>query len=218
MNPETWFRPAVFELTANIASNQPAYDTRHLGYRFRGWFSTHYGKIDPPTELPPRNYTIALIMDVWDLPVGMWNLVVIPTDSVPKDFCGRIRGSTFEYREALDVRDTINAFEACYWRLYRDNNLYDAEKWLTRMLEINPNSIPAWALYAGCYEEVKADSAIVVNAYDQALKHMDDYDDRALPDTTRGLHPSQKDWWTQLRTDIIADRCYYIHKPLYGRE
>jgi len=195
IKPEEWFKPAVFDITANIFEANPFLDDKQLSYRVRGWYHSWTGKrIPAPDTLAPHSEIYGLDIDVWGVPQGFWWLIALPTDSVPEDFYARTEGSIYEYREAVDIRDTVNALEACYHRALYDDNLEAAMAWTDSILKYNPESVPGWWLKACTFHDLgKKEDANA--AYDSAIYNLDKNLDRALPDSTkRSLHEAEKQW------------------------
>ena len=140
--------------------------------------------VEPQKELPPSpSGGIGLIMNVWNLPQGRFQICLEPTDKVPPDFPVMGGGLTYEFYPPRSAADSINAYWGCFKRAMWDKDYSAAEGWVDAMLTINPTSVPGhW------YKAFRAlqvhDTATAKQALDDALKYLSEGGDPALPDST----------------------------------
>ncbi len=198
-SPQNWFVPRVYRpgVQANDASLWR--DSTDLEYRMRGWWKwgVHWWrKTGAPSKiLASADGEIAIAMDIWGLPEGVWCLCMDTTASIPADFIGLPFGYNYEYREALNLADSTNAYEGCFWRMVRDSNYAAALDWTSEILSINPNSVPGWWLRAYYYAICATDTQFAIEAYDKALVALNDGLDPAMPDSTeRTLFEAEYDY------------------------
>ena len=210
-NPETWWAPRVFARDRDIEFDPPLLDAEDLSFCVRHW-SDGDTLIPKPSKIPAGHYSYVMTMDVWDLQQGFWMLVAAATDSHAKDFCAYSGAGLYEYVEAQDIRDTINAWEANFWRAIDDHDLVAAKKWvMDSILAYHRYSIPGWRL-ATVYYRAMDDSINVVKAYDNALQYLEKGLDRAAPDSTkRTLTQHEVAWLHNTKANLTSGRWRSIH-------
>lgn len=218
--PEEWFTPVVYDLNTGIVNDTPFLDSKDLHWKLFGWQrkTSSSGKIiAKPDTIPPESYDYAMLIDVWGLPVGYWKLGAVPTDKVSADFQGCRGGGMYEYREPMDIRDTVNAYEALYTRALWTGNKEYARACLDSILKFHPTSVPGWWLQAQFYRAEK-DSAAAIESYDKAISFMKNNKDRAMPDSTIcPLHPIEKAYLMRTWHWLSDERKYYVERPLFLR-
>lgn len=214
-NPEKWFVPQVYDVNTNIYEANPFMDTTLIKFRVRGWLSSYTGKpLSKPAKLVAKSQEYRMYVDVWKLPQGLWMLVAAPTSAIPLGFYARKEGGAFEYRAGVDLADTINAFEAHYWRAETDVKDSVSLAWTDSMLAHHPNSVPAYWLRARCLERL-GDSLGVVESYTKAIYRFDNHLDNWLPDATGGLHPAEAAYLNMLKVRLPQELEDYIHPKHY---
>jgi hypothetical protein len=199
---EGWWGPQVFALDSSIQLNEPTVDSTDLSYRVRNW--TYRWKVtDRPDTIPALNSRYRMVIDVWDLPEGNWRLELIANDSVPADFGALSSGARYEYYQPDDLRDSVNAWEACYWRMWDDGDTAGRKAWIDTMLFYHPKCIPAWRMRSAYYRD-QGDSLEEVTSYDKALQYLNNGEDHAAPDSTQGeLSWPEKRWLSETR-DVMT--------------
>jgi hypothetical protein len=210
-NPESWFEPVVFEVEQDIYNENPYIEADQLGYHIIGWRHRQTPMQKPDTIKPYK--TTSMMMEVWDVPEGIYRLVVQPTDSIPKDFAGRRSGQAYFYWQPTTITDSINAWNDLFWRALEDSNLIVAKQWLDSIQTYNSKSAPGYAL-AARLAVATDDSASVVAAYDNAISSLTDFDDPAIPDTSdpydRYLY---KRWYEHYLKQYEKHRDRYMNYP-----
>jgi hypothetical protein len=144
-----------------------------------------------------------MIIDIWDIPEGNWILSLIANDSVPADFAALSSGEKYEYYQPDNLRDSVNAWEACHWRMLDDGDTAGVKAWIDTMLFYHPKCIPAWRLRARYYRE-QGDSLEEVTSYDKALEYLNNGEDRAAPDSTQGELSLPEKYWLSETGEIMA--------------
>jgi len=207
---EEWFAPQVYQLWVTDSEGPAFRDSTQLGYRIRGWYyrNTKIPPLDTLTAAMSSDY--ALVMDIYNLPQeGRFQICLLPTDKVPKEFSAVPGGLVFEYYPAESVCDSVNGYEACFWRAISNGDRESAKKWLKSILSINPYSVPGWWLSAIAemrYWE-KPDTTAAKLAYDNAIKYMDSNQDSCMPDSTmRALRQAEINYLEWMRPQLEYGR------------
>lgn len=201
---EQWYAPCVYTLSA-VPGFPPLRDSTELGYRIRGWYSGAK-KAAKPDTIPPHNDWYSLVMDIWNLPEGLNQVCLLPTESVPKDIRAMAEGYVFQYYPPQSLADTINAYEGCFWRAYYDKNFVGAGKWVDKILSLNPTAVPGWWLKADL-ELQRKDTAASKEALDKALAYFNAGADPAMPDSTkRPLTLAEEDYRGHVQVMLNYDR------------
>ena len=195
---EHWYVPRLYPFGAIGSGATPLDESDKLGYRIRGWFSG-MDMVEPQKELPHLpSGGIGLIMDIWNLPQGRFQICLEPTDKVPSGFAALTDGLSYELYPPQSLADSVNGYEGCFWRAIHDKDYDAAERWVDAMLTINPTSVP------GCwFKTIRAlevhDTVTAKQALDDALKYLDNRNDPAMPDSTvRPLHQAERLYLMQL--------------------
>jgi hypothetical protein len=206
---EQWFAPQVYQLWVTDSKGPAFRDSTQLGYRVRGW--DRYGNTKPlDTLTAERSNQYSIIMDIYDLPQeGRFQICLLPTDKVPKEFSAMPGGYVFEYYPAQSVCDSVNGYEACFWRAIQDGDREAARNWLDTILRIDPYSVPGWWMSAIAELRYwgKPDTAAAIEAYDRALKYMDTNQDPCMPDSTaRPLRQAEINYLEWMRPQLEYSR------------
>jgi hypothetical protein len=179
---EHWYAPRVYPSYAAGPGGPPFKDSTDLGYRVRGWYESGH-KVEPWKELPPRMEGLA-IMDIWKLPEGHNQICIVPTQNVPAGFTAIGSGFYYEYYAAHSVADSINGYEACFWRAEADRDSAGMAHWVDKILTVNPTSIPGMWMKAFLALE-KQDTLTAKQAIDKARAYFYSGADPAMPDSTK---------------------------------
>jgi len=178
---EDWFAPRIYHENAS-ASSIPWRESSEIGYRIRGWFDgTHM--LPPPDKVPPRSHR-SMLMDIWNLPEGRFQLCFLPTKQVPKDVSAYRDGCVLAFYPAQSLADSTNGYIACFNRALMDSNFSAAKEWADAILQINPTSVPGWSLTA-TYCLLVQDTLEAKKSYDNAIEYLEKRQDPALPDSTK---------------------------------
>jgi hypothetical protein len=202
---EHWYVPRLYPLGA-IKPAVPLDESDRLGYRIRGWF-VGMDMAEPQKEVPHLpSGGIGLIMNIWNLPEGRFQVCLEPTDKVPSGFPAMGGGLTYELYPPRSVADSINGYWGCFWRAIWDKDYDAAERWVDAMLKINPTSVPAHSDKALLALQVH-DTATAKQALDDALKLLADRADPALPDSSkRALFQAEKLYLDELDRVLNENR------------
>jgi hypothetical protein len=195
---EKWYASSAYMLNA-VPGVAPERGPDGLGFRVRGWYGSAR-RIEPVTVLPPNlDGWLSTTMDIWNLPVGRFQVCIEPTASVPQDFHANGGGFVYDYYPAQSLADSVNGYEACFWRATSDSDLTAAKEWADRILAINSASVPGWWLKAyNAWDRGDKDEAR--SAFDKAIDLLNKMSDPALPDSTRRpLMQVEKDYLEWLR-------------------
>ncbi|MCX6600508.1 MAG: hypothetical protein NT025_02990 [bacterium] len=203
---EHWYVPRLYLLEAIGPGAAPLAQSDSLGYRVRGWFVGNE-RGEPQSKLPPLpDGGMGLMMDVWNLPQGRFQVCFEPTEKVPSDFRAMGGGLTYEFYPPRSLADSVNAYEGCFWRAIWDKDYDAAEKWVDAMLTINPTSVPGNWFKAFRALEVQ-DTATAKQALDDALKYLNDRSDPAMPDSTvRPLFQAEKLYLQEMERVLSDNR------------
>jgi hypothetical protein len=212
---EHWYVPKLYPLGAIGPGATPLDESDKLSYRIRGWFTGLYVRAwfagfyltERQKELVPDPFGYSgLVMDIWNLPQGRFQICLEPTDKVPADFAALPGGLTYEFYPPRSVADSVNAYEGCFWRAIHDKDYDAAKRWVDAMLTINPTSVPGHWFKAFRALEVH-DTATAKQALDDALKYLDNRNDPALPDSTvRPLFQAEKLYLRELDRVLNENR------------
>lgn len=179
---ENWFAPVVYPLSADTGSI-PFRDSQELGYRIRGWYGG-WRKLPTLDTIPARSDRYKLMMDIWDLPEGRFQLCVIPTGKIPAGMGGMSNGAVFQFYPAQSLADSSNGYEGNFWRALLDGDYPAASIWADKILSINPASVPGWWLKAAYAIHVQ-DTSAAITAFDNAITYFNSGADPAMPDSTK---------------------------------
>ncbi len=193
------FAPRVFRPGIQASNASLWRDSTDLGYRIRGWWLwgwNGFKRVSPPTKIPARSDRhYALAMDVWNLPEGVYCLCLDSTSNQPAGFTALPYGYTYEYREALNLADSTNAYEACFWRMVRDSNYAAALDWLDTIIIYNERSVPGWWLRGVYFQQCVPDTPKALDALSKALDFLKEGLDPAMPDSNaRMLLPEERNY------------------------
>ncbi len=196
---EHWFAPQVYQMYVSSSGGPTFRDSTELGWRVRGWYSSL--KRHPTQKaLPARASWYNLKLDMWNLPEGHFQICILPTNKVPSDMTGLAGGDVFDFQPAHNLADSCNGYEGCFWRAEEDSDFTSMSKWIDKILQINPTSVPGWWLKAYYSWELR-DSAATKDAYDKAIEFLNAAADPAMPDSTKrplGEHEKKYVEWLQV--------------------
>ncbi len=201
----TWFEPTVYQLFVTDSGGPVFRDVTDLGFRLRGWYKG-LGPISTPTSIPAGSARYFITFDIWDLPLGRYQICLSPTDNAPADFFGMSGGYVFEFYKAQSLADTVNAYEACFLRMEWDANFSAADLWADSILMVHSKSVPGWALKARSSLALK-DTVKAKSSYDNAIDYLNNDGDFLMPDSTeRPLTPAEKNYIRWLKVMLARNR------------
>jgi hypothetical protein len=181
-NVEKWFAPQVYEMWVTDSAGPKLRTADELGYRMRGWAKGR--TIIPDQDILRDFQTVSIKFDFWNLPEGRNQLCLLPTGNEPEAFTLLTGGHVYEYYPPHSMADSINAYEACFYRALQDSNFKAAEVWTDEILNLNPYSVPGWWLKAIYYSSVE-DTASTKKALKTALEYLTNREDPCMPDSSK---------------------------------
>lgn len=174
--PEQWFKIQIFDLSSSGPNALPYLDSSQVKYRFR-----KIGGIGSLTnKVHAKESDVALVYDIWDLPVGQWQVVVQPSVNIPSNVEGESFGRVFVNFPAHNLMDSIAAYEGNFWRIWADGDTAKAQQWIDSIFKYNENSFVGWGLTLELAYSNR-DSAGIVEACTNAIKVLEDDKDPTVP-------------------------------------
>jgi hypothetical protein len=206
---DQWFAPQVYQMWVPDSGGPAFRDSTELKYRVRGWY-TNRMRIATPTKIPARSPYYSFRLDIWNLPSeGRYQICILPTQNVASDFTATTNGYVFEYYPAQSLADSINAYEACFWRAYEDNDSTACSQWTNKILTINPKSVVGWWLVA-FRSTVSGDTTGTKQALDKAIGYFYASTDPCMPDSTeRALRTNEIEYLDWVRGRLNYSRASY---------
>jgi hypothetical protein len=189
---EYWYIPRLYLADAIGPGATPLDESDSLGFRIRGWYLGR-NRVEPQKELPHMpNGGLCLVMNVWNIPQGRFQICLEPTNKVPKDFVAWPGGLSYEFYPPQSLADSIDGYWGCFERAMWDKDYSSAGNWVKEMLAVNPTSVPGnW--YQAFLALAMHDTATAKQALDDASKYLHDGSDPAMPDSTvRPLFEAEK--------------------------
>lgn len=178
-SPQNWYKPQIFDESSDVIKAQPYLDSSQVKYRFRRMGGT--GTLDMKVRAGQQD--VVLLYDVWDLPVGRWQLIMRPSANIPNDVHGRTGGELFVNFPAKSLMDSIAAYEGNFWRLWGDGDTLKARTWIDTIFHYNENSFVGWGLTLELAYSAR-DSAGIADASFMAIKVLEEDLDPTVPHST----------------------------------
>lgn len=210
---EAWWVPSVFHVDSNFKESEPEQSKTELGYRIRRWQQGD-SLISRPKDLPSQSDDIEMIIDVWNMRSGFWHIAAMATDSIPREFCGQSALGLYEYLQPKDQRDSVNAWEAVFWRAIDDENLQGALTWAKdSVLSVHSTSVPGWRLLGYAYQ-AQGDSLAALSAYRKALALLQDGLDPWIPDSNLSTATeTEVEWIRYMENGLESDIWWLENNP-----
>ncbi|MBK6909630.1 MAG: hypothetical protein IPH10_01640 [bacterium] len=211
LNIESWFRCAVFEIGDKIETSIPLASAPFVNWRVRRWQDIEGELGRPDTIKADQEYM--MILDVWDVPEGKYQLGILGTDSVPSWFDVMPSSGFYHLLPAQDLADSINAWATIAERVMADGNPGGAAQWLDSIFTHDSKSLVGYYQQAK-YCWAKEDSVNTVASFDSVLQRIKNWDDPALPDTTDPIYDNIYLKWKHFMHDLTTrEREIYINCP-----
>ncbi len=209
--PKEWFTPGIWQNLDKSNIGKAYRDSSRIGYRLRRWERPNSRKSQMPDTLAKLSEGWdTMVVDLWNLVPGHYSLCLVPNSLAPSNFMAMPGGRDYIYVEAQSAADTINAFEACFWRVVGDSNYTAALNWLNEILIVNQTSVPGWWLRGDFYHYYDLDASKAVDAYDKAIEFLDQGADPLMPDSTqRLLLPAEKNYLYWCRQQLAYERARF---------
>ncbi len=208
---ESWIVPLVYEIGDKIETSLSLAGPPSVKWRVRYWRMPNGDHVRPDTLFYKKDYIMKL--DVWDVPEGKYQLAIMGTNSVPEWFDVMPSSDFYHMLPAQSLADSINAWATICERLIADEELAKAEAWVDTIFTYNTKST------VGFYEQAELnwqndDSAGTVDAFDQVLERLANWDDPALPDTTDMAYDGMNLKWKHFMIESVTQsREMYINCP-----
>lgn len=216
-SPEDWFMPEVYDVNLDPRVFSPMADTSTLTYSFKGW----YIGIAEPVTTPDYIYknrgkggkpTYNLKFNVWGTPLGKIRLLMVETAEMPTSvnmLTNYVRPRVV--KEPNFMKDTLNAYGACFWRSYDSNDYTASLAWCDTMLYLNSSCIPAYYLKSIVYKyDAQNDSLAELTALDSTIAILNRFGDPAMGDTSTWIIP-EWNWYGYTKQMAVYRRWKVIN-------
>lgn len=211
VNLESWVQARVFEIGDNVLSATALATAPSVKWRVRYWHLPNSQHERPDTLWTRQDYL--MVLDVWNVPEGKYQLGILGTDSVPSWFDVMPSSDFYHLLPAQDLADSINAWATIAERVMADGTPGAAAAWLDSIFTHNNKSLVGYYQQAK-YFWAKEDSANTVASFDSVLQRIKNWDDPALPDTTSPLYDNISLKWKHFMYDVATrEREIYINCP-----